>query len=256
MIECDVRGSGGHHVIALHGWLGDRTSWSPLWPHVNEDEFTYAFVDLRGFGASRHLPGEYDFAEVSRDVRELADGLGWGAFSLIGASMGGKAALRTLADAPDRVSAVVGVAPIAASAVPLDATSRRFLADSTHDPEARRTIIAGGTGRPLSRRWLDAMTTRSVERSVPDAYRGYLTAWSDGDFHRELTGLGCPALAIAGGRDTTAPPEYLEATWLRHLAGARLETLSDHGHYLIDEAPLTVLSIAEDFLRTAVTTGR
>ncbi|MER5490161.1 alpha/beta hydrolase [Streptomyces sp. NPDC002490] len=255
MIECEVRGSGEHHVIALHGWFGDRTSWSPLWPHLNEDEFTYAFVDLRGFGASRHLSGEYDFAEVSRDVRAVADRLGWDAFSLIGASMGGKAALRTLADTPDRVRAVVGIAPIAASAVPLEADARRFLADSTHDPGARRAIIAGGTGRPLSGRWLDAMTARSVERSTPEAYAGYLAAWSDGDFHGELAGLSTPSLAIAGGRDTTAPPEYLEATWSRHLTDARLETLSDHGHYLIDEAPLTVLSLVEDFLGT-VAPGR
>ncbi|WP_306430820.1 alpha/beta fold hydrolase [Streptomyces sp. 2R] len=47
---------------------------------------------------------------MAEDALALADGLGWESFSLVGHSMGGKAAQQVLAQAPRRVRKLVGLA--------------------------------------------------------------------------------------------------------------------------------------------------
>jgi len=88
----EIMGQGPHKVIVLHGWFGDHTTFRPMRDALSLDEFTYAMVAYRGYGLSRRITGNYTMAEISADVRALADELGWKEFSLIGHSMGGMAA--------------------------------------------------------------------------------------------------------------------------------------------------------------------
>ena len=48
-------GLGAHRVVLLNDWTQDTTSWDGLLPFLDGDRFTWTFVDLRGYGASRHL---------------------------------------------------------------------------------------------------------------------------------------------------------------------------------------------------------
>jgi pimeloyl-ACP methyl ester carboxylesterase len=58
-------------------------------PYLTPDQFTYVFADLRGYGASRRIAGDYSLEEAAGDVIALADRFGWKAFSLVGYSMTG-----------------------------------------------------------------------------------------------------------------------------------------------------------------------
>jgi pimeloyl-ACP methyl ester carboxylesterase len=119
MIACQQIGDGPHKVLVLHGWFGDHGIWKPTYELLDTAAFSYGFVDYRGYGASRGLPGPHTMAQISADVRELAAALGWSHYSLVGHSMGGMAAQRVAIDAPGAVRAVVGVTPVPASGVPL-----------------------------------------------------------------------------------------------------------------------------------------
>ncbi len=59
--------------------------------------------------------------EAAADAIALADELGWDRFSVIGHSMGAKIAHQVLLQAPDRVRALIGLNPVPATAVPMDA---------------------------------------------------------------------------------------------------------------------------------------
>lgn len=113
-------GEGEHPVIGLHGWFGSATAWRPLLPHLDGSRFHYVFPDHRGYGARKSVVGEYSLVEAAGDVLALADELGFDRFSLVGHSMGGIVMQRVLADAPERVRALVGVSPVPASGVPFD----------------------------------------------------------------------------------------------------------------------------------------
>src|SRR6187200_142669 len=115
-----IIGNGPVHVIALHGWFGDAQGWGNFPALIDGEAATWAFVNYRGYGERRDEPGEYTMAEISADVLELADSLQWKDFALVGHSMGGKAIQRVYADAPDRVTVLIGISPIHASAFPFD----------------------------------------------------------------------------------------------------------------------------------------
>ncbi|GLW05732.1 esterase [Microtetraspora sp. NBRC 13810] len=244
----DVRGSGPHRVIALHGWFGDRTSFSKIQPYLDGDAFTYAFPDYRGYGEARDLAGEFTLAEIAADVIALADKLGWETFSLVGHSMGGTAMQRVMLDAPGRVRKLVGVSPVPASGVPFDEQGWGLFAGAAEEPANRRAIIDLTTGNRLPARWLDEMVDASVRNSAAPAFRAYLDAWAGTDFHAEVEGNATPALLIAGAHDPALSADVMRGTWLQWYPNAELLVLTDAGHYAIDETPLALVSALERFL--------
>ncbi|GAA3692161.1 alpha/beta hydrolase [Nonomuraea antimicrobica] len=244
----DVHGSGPHRVIALHGWLGDRTSFQKIQPYLDGDAFTYAFPDYRGYGEAMDLSGEYTLAEIAADVIALADKLGWDTFSLIGHSMGGTAMQRVMLDAPGRVRKLVGISPVPASGVPFDEQTWGLFSGSAEEPANRRTIIDLTTGNRLPGRWLDEMVGNSLRNSTVASYRAYLDAWARTDFHTEVTGSATPVLLIVGEHDPALSAEVMRGTWLQWYQKTELTTLSEAGHYATEETPLALVSAIERFL--------
>jgi len=114
-------GSGDHHVLAAHGWFGSAQGRGSLPDFLDRSAFTYAFLDLRGYGGRQQESGEFTVEEAAADAIALADELGWDRFSVIGHSMGGKVAHQVLLQGPDRVRALIGLNPVPATAVPMDA---------------------------------------------------------------------------------------------------------------------------------------
>ena len=105
-------GDGPEHVLVMHDWNGDHTTYSPAIPYLDGETSTHVFVDLRGYGNSRHLPSDFTVQEISADCLALADRLGWRRCHLIGHSMTGMAAQRVAVDAGTWVKSAVAVRPM------------------------------------------------------------------------------------------------------------------------------------------------
>ncbi|GAA0954557.1 alpha/beta hydrolase [Nonomuraea longicatena] len=235
-------------MIALHGWLGDRTSFQKIHPYLDGDAFTYAFPDYRGYGEAMDLTGEYTLAEIAADVTALADELQWETFSLIGHSMGGAAIQRVMLEAPGRVRKLVGISPVPASGVPFDDQAWALFSGSADEPAGRRAIIDLTTGNRLPGRWLDEMVGNSLRNSTVASYRAYLDAWGGADFQAEIAGSAAPVLVIVGEHDPALSAEAMRGTWLQWYPNAELLTLSEAGHYAMEETPLALVSAIERFL--------
>ncbi|MFE7312244.1 alpha/beta fold hydrolase [Streptomyces sp. NPDC057555] len=244
-----LHGGGPHKVIAVHGWLADRSAFDPVLPDLDREAFQYALVDLRGYGAARAEPGAFTTAEGAADVLALADRLGWQRFSLVGHSMGGSVAQRVVAAAPRRVRRIVGVSPVPASGLPLPPPQWELFSAAAHVPENRRTILDLTTGGRRPAAWLDRMVARSLERSEPGAFRAWLDSWAGEDFADEVTGSAVPALAVTGALDPALNAELTRRTWLRWFAAGQVVELPSAGHYAMDETPLELIRTVEDFLR-------
>lgn len=248
-------GDGPHKVIAVHGWLADRSAYRPVLPDLDAEAFQYAAVDLRGYGEARDADGAYTTSEGAADVLALADRLGWERFSLIGHSMGGSVIQRTLAAAPHRVRRIVGVSPVPASGLPLPPEQWELFAGAAQNPDNRRIIhdITTGGRRPAA--WLDRMVRRSVECSDAKAFRAWLDSWAGEDFHDRIEGSPVPALAVVGALDPALSADVQRATWMRWFPRAELVELPSCGHYAMDEAPLDLIRVMEDFLRADIPGG-
>ncbi|MET8453368.1 alpha/beta fold hydrolase [Streptomyces sp. NPDC005209] len=245
----EVHGAGAHKVFAVHGWFADRTAYAAVLPDLDRETFTYALVDLRGYGQARDAVGAYTTGEAALDLVELADRLGWDRFSVVGHSMGGAVAQRLLAVAPHRLRRIVGVSPVPASGLPLPGEQWELFADAAYRPENRRAIIDFTTGGRRPAAWLDRMVATSLERSDSKAFRAWLDSWAEDDFRADVEGCVVPALAVAGELDPALSPALVQETWMCWYPRAQLHRLAGAGHYAMDETPLELISVVEDFLR-------
>ena len=245
----DTHGSGTHKVIAVHGWFADRSAYAAVLPDLDRDAFTYALVDLRGYGEAKDTVGAYTTAEAAADLVELADRLGWERFSVVGHSMGGAVAQRLLALAPERLRRIAGVSPVPASGLSMPDDQWQLFADAAHRPENRRAILDITTGGRRPAAWLDRMVERSLVLSDAKAFRAWLDSWAGEDFHAEAEGATVPALAVTGALDPALSADLMRETWMRWYPRAELRELPAAGHYAMDETPLELIRTVEDFLR-------
>jgi pimeloyl-ACP methyl ester carboxylesterase len=93
------------------------------------------------------------------------------------------------------------------------------------------------------------MVARSLEVSDPKAFRAWLDSWAGEDFHRRAEGATVPALAVTGALDPALSAALMRETWLRWYPRAELHELPSAGHYAMDETPLELIRVVEDFLR-------
>ena len=102
----DENGS-GPVVLLLHGGLGDSGLWEPVVPMLAA-QFRTIRGDLRFFGRSTGPAVPWSWQD---DVVGVLDELGVERAALVGLSLGGKIALDVALAHPERLWAVVGVAP-------------------------------------------------------------------------------------------------------------------------------------------------
>jgi pimeloyl-ACP methyl ester carboxylesterase len=100
----EVAGS-GPAVLLIHAGIADRTMWEPQWERWRDDH-TLVRYDQRGFGESADPDGPYALHE---DAAAVLDAAGIERAALVGASMGGGAAIDLALARPERVSALVTV---------------------------------------------------------------------------------------------------------------------------------------------------
>ena len=244
-----IYGSGNEGIIVLHGWFGDHTVFAPMTPYLDMKTFTYAFVDYRGYGRSRHLQGEYTMQEIANDVIELVDYLSWDRFHIIGHSMGGMAMLRVAVDHTDRVKSGVALTPVPASGVPLDADGEALFGGAIENDGNRRGILDFTTGGRLSGQWLDWRVRCSRETTTRESYAAYLQAWTKTDFADQSAGLETPLLVCPGEHDQALTADVMEQTYMALYPNATLEILPNSGHYPMQETPVYLATLVENFMR-------
>jgi pimeloyl-ACP methyl ester carboxylesterase len=243
-----VVGTGPLRVLALHGWFGSAAGWGPFAELLDQNRYSVAYLDYRGYGARRGEAGSFSLAEIAADALAAADELGWPDFVLLGHSMGGTAMQRVLADAPDRVRGLLGISPVPSSGVPFDEQGWQLFSSAAEDRKSRYAIIDLTTGNRLSPTWIDRMVQFSLDQSDVPAFGGYLEAWAHTDFSAEVQGNPVPVLVVVGEHDPALGAPVMRQTFLQHYPNASLEVLPNAGHYSMFETPVALLTCAERFL--------
>jgi 3-oxoadipate enol-lactonase len=244
-------GEGPVQTIRLHDWFCDHTNWDAILPYLTPDQFTYVFADLRGYGDSRHLPGDYTLEEAAGDVTALADHLGWKTFSLIGHSMSGLVVQRVPQLVEARVARVVAITPVPPVGVGLDqATVEMFQKIALGDDQARLSAVGSMWGDRLSPSWVKYKLRRWRETAQPPAAAKYVEMWGLEEISSGALGIKTPMLIVAAERD--APPfqaDALNTSMMPFYPNARLVSLKECGHYPMQEQPPLLATIIERFLR-------
>jgi esterase len=248
MIAYERIGQGPKHVFVLHGWFGDHGVWESVYPMLDTQRFSYVFVDYRGYGASGALDGPYSMARISTDVRDIAAHLGWSRYALVGHSMGGMAVQRVAIDAPQAVTAVVGVTPVPASGVPLPPEVLALFESAAHDDAAAAGVVEASLGHRLSRQ-VTRMVLAHKRKTVSDAvFAHYLRAFTATDFSADCARYTGPMLVLYGQHDQGVSEEFVRATFPQFFPQSILQVLENSGHYPMIETPAHLVTVLEAFL--------
>src|SRR6476661_3719956 len=232
-------GSGDRHVLAVHGWFGSARGWGSLPDFLDRSTYTYAFMDLRGYGGRQEVA----------DAFTLAGELGWDRFSVIGHSMGAKVAHQMLLQAPDRLDKLVGLNPVPPGAVPMDEQGWELFSGAAANAGNRAAIIDFTTGSKLTATFINHVVRHSPENSNQAAFAAYLQAWAKADFSdKAQPDTSTPVKLVVGVNDPALSADVMEQTWLVFFPEAEMTILPDAGHYPMFESPVSLATSIEEFL--------
>jgi pimeloyl-ACP methyl ester carboxylesterase len=241
-------GEGDTTLLLLHGYgeslMGYRAVFDAL-----ARRYRVIAVDLPGFGLSDKPDLPYDLASYRH---RLGDFLGrWtrGPVVVVGHSMGGEIAAALALDHPDRVAAVVLIAPAGFALQPFIAGAK----DVGADARGWVASILSAAMPPQDPAWLsEPVGVRDYTPATDPAYRVAATrVLADFDFlalHDRFGDIHQPVLLIWGRQDPTIPFLVGESIAAR-LPCREFLPLDNVLHRPHQTHPDTVVAAIEDFLR-------
>lgn len=240
-LAADVAGPRwGPPVLLLHGGGQTRHAWGDTWTILAGYRYRAITVDLRGHGDSDWASdGDYSPSAIAKDVRELTRWTG-GAPAIVGASLGGQAALLAVGEGGAACSALVlvdvtpRVDPAGARRVldfmrarPEGFASLDEAADAVaaYLPHRRRPVDHAGLSRNLRRagdrfRWhWDPVLVHQPEQRMMPTERLLAAA-------RHVT---VPTLLVRGVLSDVVTEDTADE-FLRTVSGAEFMRIDDAGH--------------------------
>jgi pimeloyl-ACP methyl ester carboxylesterase len=234
----------------MHDWLGDHMNYDltlPFWDYAN---YTWIFVDLRGYGLSKHISGDFTCGEATLDVVHLAEHLGFDGFHVVGHSMSSMVAQSIAACVPNRVMSVIAVTPIPASGVSLlpevEGVMKIIATDCFSLFEKDHAGVHGTYKDP----WLESRLRFSSCSSSSKAMAGYLKMFTGTDFSAEAAGLSVPVRVIVGEHDIPVfQRQAVHDAFNKLYPDFQIVECQESGHYPMIQYPALFVSKVEKFLR-------
>jgi pimeloyl-ACP methyl ester carboxylesterase len=257
-LAVEVAGA-GEPLLLVHGFGGAKEDFTDHVPALAEHATVVVF-DHRGHGESDHPADEaaYSLDRLVADTLGVADRLGFGAFRLLGHSMGGMVARRLTLAHPDRVDALIlmdtapgpppGIKPatvdLGIEIARHDGMAVLKQAQDELDPlgtPAYRRLLAERPGYQqfCDRKW------EALSREMWIALASELARQPDQ--LPAMRAISCPTLVLVGEEDETfvAPSRAMAAA----VPGARLVVIRDAGHSPQFENPPVWFEAVDGFVR-------
>lgn len=252
MMELYYRTKGqGTPLVMLHGLFGSGDNLGGL-VRALEDEFFMLLPDHRNHGRSPHSP-DHSYPLMAADVLDMMDREGIERAHVFGHSMGGKAAMQMVVDAPERIDHLVigDIAPVNYG---------------QHHDGILEGMRAVATASPQSRRGAEEILAPYIRE--PGVLSFLLTNWRRGDGgvwrwrlnldaivgdYDEIAAaikggpVDIPVLFLRGSLSEYVTADHREAI-LRLFPQAAVRTVEGTGHWLHAEKPDLVARLIARFL--------
>jgi pimeloyl-ACP methyl ester carboxylesterase len=246
---------GAPALLLLHGFGSSLQAWDD-WSVKLEQKYRVIRLDLPGFGLTGASP-DHDYSE-EKDLAILthfADKLGLDKFSVIGHSMGGKMAWSLAAAQPDRVQALVLMAPdgfpetkdigtkpyeVPAIMGVIQYFLPKYLVRKSIEPAFANSAALN---EALVNRYFDMLRAPSVRGAILD--RSNQTIYSDPV--PRLKAIKAPTLLIWGEQDQMIPSSNAQS-YAGVLLNSTTVLVPQPGHLLQEEQPEKGLAVVMEFL--------
>ena len=232
-------GQGEKTLLFLHYFGGSSRTWEPVIMALAADYRCLA-LDSRGWGDSDAVPeADCRVEDMASDVAGIIAALGLTRYTLIGHSMGGKAAQLHAASRPQGLEQLLLVASSPLSPEPMTGDARaKMRAAYGSERESRQTLTQ------IARLPLTPETENAIVADNLRASQAAWQAWADLGSRQDLSAFASqitvPTHVLSGTGDVVLSPDVLKREIVARIPGATQATVPDAGHLLPLEAPNTV----------------
>jgi len=245
-------------ILLLHAGIADLRAWDGLVPRLISRGFRAIRHDARSFG--RSTTDDIDFSDRA-DVVAILDACEISRAVLVGNSRGGRIALETAIEHPDRIAAVVALAsgiggfdgdvtPVEKALIDeMDALESAVPMDPAAIADVDIRLWVDGPGQPPTRvspAIREAVRGMDEPNYRADRVEGRPIALEPRAVDR-LAELRCPTLAVAGGLDVSEISQAADLLADR-APDARAVAIPDVAHMIAMEAPELVADLVVDFV--------
>jgi pimeloyl-ACP methyl ester carboxylesterase len=251
-----VRAGQGPPLVLLHGFASSIYTWSETLPALAAQHDVIA-LDFPGFGGTETRP-TLTADDLARVVPAVTDGLGLGAYDLLGHSLGGAIAAVTAASHPQRVRRLVLVDAagfnLAATERPAVVRALGAVPPAVFEllPLQRPSTTLGlrqvfHDDRLLTRERVDEYLAPMVRPGTAAALRSLLTSRDGLDAPAQVARIRQPTLVIWGRDDRWIDVSHA-ARFAAAIPGARTAVLDGCGHMPQEERPADFARLTLGFL--------
>lgn len=159
----------GKPILALHGWLDNAASFTPLAPYFKN--FNFIAIDFPGHGQSSHIaPGSYfHIVDYAADTINIIDKLGWQKCAILGHSLGAAIGSIVAAIIPERITAlglIDGIGLMAMDEKQMPDLMRKSITEHANVPKKKLTHFANKDDAIQARLNVSKIKPASVELLV------------------------------------------------------------------------------------------
>jgi pimeloyl-ACP methyl ester carboxylesterase len=224
----------GEPLVSLHGAGGLRLSRAHA---LLAAQYRVIAFEVPGFGQSPPNEQSQSLPELAHTMAQAVTNLGLTRFNLMGHSFGGKLVLWMAVAQPERVQALILVAPAAIR--PVGELSSQALS-----PEERLARLYAHPERQAPAPPPDPALLAKHQTLV----RRVIGPARDEALESRMPGLQVPVLVLFGTLDQLIPPE-MGRLYCEKLPNCHLVLVYDAGHAVDADRPEAFVSVVGDFLQ-------
>lgn len=244
-----IIGKGSKNIILLHDLMGSYKNYEPIFPYLDKEEFSYIFVDLRGYGLSKELKGEYTCKEATNDLINLISFLKLEEVIVLAHSMSTMIA-QHLALLEKRVKKLILITPISPEGVKLPELAKKSLLKDLNNNTSKIEEIVNSSSRRYNQQWKDNRISMAYNSSSLEARVAYMKMYLYTNFLEEAKTLDIPIRIILGKNDFPIfSLKNIQHTFFAIYKDIKIEESQEAGHYPMLETPVYFASKLEEFCK-------
>ena len=243
----------GPPLVILHGLFGMLDNWKSIGTQLSKD-FSVYLVDIRNHGRSPHSP-THTYADIASDLNQWMEDQWLYEATLIGHSMGGKAAIQYAYDYPEHLEklVVVDIVPKtysgghetiieALQSIPIDEVTSRSEVEERLQVAIKERGVILFLMKNLTRKKEGGFQWKMNLPVIAESYRSQIMASPDYSDPIETE-----TLFVKGGKSQYIQPEDVQL--LDELfTNYKLETCTDAGHWVHADQPQQLISLLKEFI--------
>ncbi len=245
MLGTKIIGNGDIKIIFLHELMGDCRNYEAIFPFLDKENFTYIFTDLRGYGLSKEIKGEYNLEEASNDVKNLITKLNLDEVILVAHSMSTMIAQR-VALIEQKIKKLILTTPISASGIKVPEIQKKSLIRKMSENKRAIEQIVRSSSRRYNQSWVKYRIDMGYSSSLVEARTSYMnmylnTSDNENDINEEIE-----VNIILGKHDSAVfAKKEIEKNFSKY-KNLNIIECQEAGHYPMIECPVFYASKIEE----------